>query len=85
MTTAYQGLVQERADLVAEAEALFESVEAAGGEMTDKDKERDDEIEERIKILAGEIGRHNRHRERMREVDAIDTVHVSIAAAGADS
>jgi HK97 family phage major capsid protein len=57
----YRALIQERADLTAEAKAVLES-----GSLTAEQKERDDVIDARITDINGDISRFDRQRERER-------------------
>jgi HK97 family phage major capsid protein len=66
----YQALLQERADLTKEQDALFALVEKDDREMTAEEKQRDDAIHARQQELAGEIERHERRREWQRSVPA---------------
>jgi HK97 family phage major capsid protein len=67
----YKNLVQERADLVAEAKALFGAAEVDDRELTEDERARDDQIAARLDVLAGEIGREERRREWERTVEPV--------------
>ncbi len=69
--TRYQVLLQERADLIAEARRLYEQVESEGRTLTDDERRRDDEINARLEVLADEIGREERRRAWERTVQAV--------------
>ncbi len=71
MKKRYQQYLQERADLVQEAQALFALAEKEGRDLTDAEKLRDDEINARLQTLAGEIEREERRREWERQVAAV--------------
>lgn len=71
MATRYQALIQERTDLVAEGRALFEAAEQANRELTDEERTRDDAINARLGLIAGELEREERRRERERTVEAL--------------
>jgi HK97 family phage major capsid protein len=63
----YHALLQERADLVAEGRAIFEAAEREGNRaLTAQEQARDDEINARLGVLAGEIAREETRRERER-------------------
>jgi HK97 family phage major capsid protein len=69
----YQKLIQERADLVGEAKGIFALADAEGRSLTDEEKVRDDEINARLGVLAGDIERLERQRERERTMTAVST------------
>ena len=71
MSKRYQALLQERADLRKEQDALFAAVEAEGRELTAEEKTRDDAIHTRQQILSAEIEREERRREWQRTVPAV--------------
>lgn len=64
----YQALLQERADLVAEAKKIFAAATTEGRDLTEAEKTRDDEINARLTALAGDIAREERRREWERTV-----------------
>jgi HK97 family phage major capsid protein len=66
MSSRYQSLVQERADLTAEARALFDLAEREGRALSDDEQDRDDAIAARLDDLNEEIGRLERQRDRER-------------------
>jgi HK97 family phage major capsid protein len=74
MPGRYQHLLDERAALVREGQALFAAVEADAQDaqnghardLTDDERRRDDAIQARLEALAGEIEREERQRERLR-------------------
>jgi HK97 family phage major capsid protein len=63
--------MNERADLVAEANGIFAAAEAEGRDLTDEEKARDDKINARLQTVAGEIEREERRREWERQVAAL--------------
>jgi len=68
-TNSYRALIQERADLIAEAKAVFDA--AAGREshgLTDEEKERDDAIQSRLETLNEDITLVERQRDRERDL-----------------
>lgn len=67
----YQLLLQERADLVAEAKAMFAKAEAEGRDLTEEEKTRDDAINARLGVVAEELKREERRREWERTVEAV--------------
>lgn len=73
MNKRYQKLIQERADLVAEARAIFAAAEAEDRDLTPEEIARDDAINARLQTLAGEIEREERWRENERTVQAVTT------------
>jgi HK97 family phage major capsid protein len=66
----YKALLQERWDLAAESKALFDGAE--GRDLTDEERGRDDEIAARLDVLASEIEREDRRRERERTAEAAE-------------
>lgn len=64
----YQALIQERADLVKEAQAIFAA--AVGRDLTDAEKTRDDAINARLATLNADIARLERLRDNERAVAA---------------
>jgi HK97 family phage major capsid protein len=66
MEKIYAGLIQERADLVAEGKRIFEKAEAESRVLSAEEAARDDEINARIGQLDAEIVRHEANRERQR-------------------
>jgi HK97 family phage major capsid protein len=78
MDKVFAGLLQERADLVAEGKKMYDKAEAESRELTAEEKTRDDQINARLGELKGEISRQEARREREREVAAmpkIDGMH----------
>jgi len=74
----YQALLQERADLVAEAQAAFAAAaEREDGALTADEKDRDDVIHARVEELNADIGRMERMREMERTVAAAPQLEVS--------
>jgi HK97 family phage major capsid protein len=67
----YHQLLQDRADLVNEAKAIFKLAETEDRDLTEEEKTRDDEINTRLQTLAGEIGREERRREWERTAQAV--------------
>jgi HK97 family phage major capsid protein len=74
----YQAFLQERADLITEASGIFAA--AQGRELTEAEKTRDDAINARLQVLAGEIQREERRREHERTVATIVDPNASAAA-----
>lgn len=67
----YQALTAERATLLAEGEQLYAKAEAEGRELTDAEKQRDDQINDRLAVVKPEIARHEARRERERDAQAL--------------
>lgn len=82
MSTRYQNLVQERADLTAEARGLFEAAEREGRGLSVEEATRDDEIATRLEALDEEIGRLERQRERERAIAEAASSTVTSSANG---
>lgn len=78
MNGRYQALVQERADLVKEAQGIFEA--ADGRDLTEAEKARDDAISARLAVLGGEIQREERRREHERTVATVVDPNARAAA-----
>lgn len=71
-TNNYRVLVQERADLIAEAKEVFVAVnERDDHSLTAEEKERDDAIQSRLDTLNEDIIRVQRQRDRERELAAV--------------
>ncbi len=85
MKKRYQALLQERADLVREAQAIFSLAEAEDRDLTDEEKTRDDAINARLQALAGEIEREERRRENERLVAAVPDANMQVARRGLNS
>lgn len=85
MNKRYQALLQKRADLVAEAKRAFEAADAAGRDLTDAERTRDDAISAELAAVNSEIVRHEAQRERERSVAAVADANVIAAAPGAAS
>lgn len=68
MDNKYKRLVQERADLVAEQKGIFEAAEKDKRDLTEADKQRDDEIAARMEVIAQDLAREARRREFERSV-----------------
>ena len=81
----YQQLLQERADLVNEAKAIFSKAETEGRDLTDEEKQRDDAINARLTTLATEIEREERRREWERTVQAVPDANMTAAQRGLTS
>lgn len=81
----YQALLQERADLVAQAAAIFQAAESAGRDLTDEEKALDDGINTRLQEIAGSIDREERRRKWEREVAAVPDDNMTQAARGIES
>jgi len=75
----YKGLLQERAELVAESQAMFERVEQEGCDLTEEEQTRDDAIAKRMLALSGEIEREERRREWERSVEPVQEPHAATA------
>lgn len=67
----YKALLQERADLVKQAKALFDAAEADARDLTDDEKAQDDAINLRLEALGHEIDREERRRANERLVSAV--------------
>jgi HK97 family phage major capsid protein len=76
MPTRYQALVQERADLVRDGEALFAAAETEARDLTAEERTRDDEITTRLDAIAADLAREERRRERERAVAAPGSTQV---------
>lgn len=75
MATRYQALLEERATLVAEGEAVFAAAEAASRDLTADERTRDDAIQARLSGIADSFVLEERRRERERSVAAaVDAV-----------
>lgn len=81
----YQQLLQERADLVKEAQGIFALAEQEKRDLTDAEKARDDAINARLQTLAGEIEREERRREWERTVEAVPDANMQAARRGVES
>lgn len=76
----YQAMLQERADLVAEAKRIFAAATAEGRDLTEDEKKRDDAINARLSALADDISREERRREWERTVaQAVPDANVQAA------
>lgn len=79
MTTRYQALIQERADLLTEQKAIFDNAGKESRDLTDAEKTRDDAIHARQTEIAAELAREERRREWERSVsipgDTLSGVH----------
>lgn len=71
MGTRYQGLLQERANLVAEARGIFTAAETESRDLTEPEKARDDAINVRLEAVAAELVREERRRENERTAPAM--------------
>lgn len=65
---SYKALIQKRADLVKEQQALFAKVDTEKRELTDAEKLRDDEIHAELTTVAEGLKREERRREWERTV-----------------
>ena len=73
MNSRYNTLLQEKADLVSEAKAVFAKVEEEGRDLTEEEREDDDRAHARLDAINGELGRLERQREREATVgDAVE-------------
>lgn len=70
MTTKYQELLQERADLIAEARVAIDAAIDSGGPMTAEQETRDAEIQSRLDVITASIDQESKQRERERQVAA---------------
>jgi HK97 family phage major capsid protein len=80
----YNVLLQEKADLIAEAQAIFEEAAAheseedgqpvKGRDLTDAEKKRDDEIQAGLEATTDELARLTRQREREVGTEAVKEV-----------
>lgn len=66
----YQSLLQERADLVAQARAIIAAAEAVNRDLTDEEIATDDAINARLEKITDELDREERRREWERTVEA---------------
>lgn len=71
MEKRYQLMVQERADLVAEARGIFERADKDSRELTAEERARDDAINARLVQLNDDIAREERRRDNERLVAAV--------------
>jgi HK97 family phage major capsid protein len=71
MANRYKALLNERAELVAESQALFGAVEKEARDMTDEERARDDQIAARMGAIAGDLEREERRRQWEREVEPV--------------
>jgi hypothetical protein len=74
MSKIYQGLLEERSQLVAEGKAIFDLAEKETRELSEDEKRRDDEINARLANVNTEIQRHEAARERERTVKAVSQI-----------
>lgn len=81
----YKALLQERADLVAEAKSIFAAADADGRDLTDDEKTRDDAINARLEVITSELEREERRRQWEREVAAVPDANMSQAQRGIES
>lgn len=81
----YKKLIQERADLVAEAKAMFALADTENRDLTEEEKARDDEISARLNAIAGELDRIENQREWERTVAAVPDANMTQAARGIES
>lgn len=79
----YQKLLQERADLVTEAQLVFDGAEQDGRDLTGEEKERDDAINARLQVLTVGIEREERRRDWERTVEAQADANMDAAFRGA--
>jgi HK97 family phage major capsid protein len=85
MNKRYQKLLQERADLVKQAKAIFNLAEQEGRDLTADEKATDDGINTRLEEIAGEIEREERRRRWEREVAAVPDANMTQAQRGIES
>jgi HK97 family phage major capsid protein len=71
MANRYKALLNERAELLAESQALFGAVEKEARDMTDEERAHDDQIAARMMVIAGDLEREERRREWEREVEPV--------------
>ena len=69
----YNALVQEKADLIGEAKAIFEVASAEERDLSDSERERDDAIHVRLEQVTSDITRWDR--QRSAEADLPDLRH----------
>lgn len=69
-TSRYHELLQERADLTAEGEAVFKAAEAAGRGLTPDEQAADDAREQKLQAIRSELAIEERRRARQAEVGA---------------
>jgi len=60
----YNALLQEKADLIAEAKGVFEKAEGEERELTAEEQSHDDETQARLEAINPELDRIKRQRER---------------------
>jgi HK97 family phage major capsid protein len=70
----YKALLQERADLVTEGKAIFELAEKESRDLTEEEKARDDEINDRLAVVHAGIQRHEVRRDRERSAPALPRI-----------
>ena len=67
----YNALLQEKADLIAEAKGVFEKAEGEERELTAEEQSHDDEIQARLEAINPELDRIKRQREREATTEAV--------------
>ena len=67
----YNALLQEKADLIAEAKGVFEKAEGEERELTAEEQSHDDEIQARLEAINPELDRIKRQRERETTTEAV--------------
>jgi len=68
MASRIKVLRQRKADLIKEAGLVFDAVRTEGRDLTDPERERDDQITADLDTLNGDIQREERHLERERDL-----------------
>jgi HK97 family phage major capsid protein len=71
MASMYKVLLEERTNLVAEGKRLFEAADAEARGLTDDEKGRDDAINARLGVIAEDLAREEKRRERERVAAAV--------------
>lgn len=75
----HEALLQEQADLIAEAKAAFATAEAEERGLTDDEAARDDAIHARLEVVKSELARFERQREAERSATAVTDHNVAAA------
>lgn len=74
MSKIYQGLLEERSQLVTEGKTIFDLAEHESRELSEDEKKRDDQINARLVEVNAEIQRHETARERERSMKAMPQI-----------
>lgn len=70
----YNALLQEKADLIAEARTTFTKAEEEERELTAEEQSRDDEVQARLETINPELDRIKRQREREATTAAVEQI-----------